>query len=237
MTPANPKSPASPKGPANPKSPVNPGGDAYRRHRPFVIAFLVGAFSLALALAFAPALAIEIAAVFFFLTYLALVALRLPGLTAQHLKAHADSDDLPAIAIIAVTLLAVGVAVVSLFQALNHTGETVWTLLIAFASVIFGWLTIHTMTALHYAHLYWRPATVDGKRQHRGGMDFPATKEPCGYDFLYFAVVIGMTAQTSDVGVTTTAMRKVTLLHSIVSFFFNTVLVAAAVNAAVSLAG
>jgi len=49
--------------------------------------------------------------------------------------------------------------------------------------------------------------------------------------------VIGMTAQTSDVGVTTTAMRKVTLLHSIVSFFFNTVLVAAAVNAAVSLAG
>ncbi|MGE8585658.1 MAG: DUF1345 domain-containing protein, partial [Agrobacterium tumefaciens] len=94
-----------------------------------------------------------------------------------------------------------------------------------------------TMTALHYAHLYWRPETVDGKRKHRGGMDFPATKEPCGYDFLYFAVVIGMTAQTSDVAVTTTPMRKVTLLHSIVSFFFNTVLVAAAVNAAVALAG
>ncbi|MCZ7448381.1 DUF1345 domain-containing protein [Agrobacterium rhizogenes] len=227
--------PASPKSPA--KSPASPKSNIYRRHRPFVIAFLVWAGSLGVALAFAPSLAIEIAAVLFFLTYLTLVAFRLPQLTAQQLKAHADSDDLPAIAIIAVTLLAVGVAVVSLFQALNHTGETVWTLLIAFASVIFGWLTIHTMTALHYAHLYWRPATVDGKRQHRGGMDFPATKEPCGYDFLYFAVVIGMTAQTSDVGVTTTAMRKVTLLHSIVSFFFNTVLVAAAVNAAVSLAG
>lgn len=227
--------PASPKNPA--KNPVNPKSNLYRRHRPFVIAFIVWAFSLGLALAFAPSLAIEIAAVLFFLTYLTLVALRLPYLTAQQLKAHADSDDLPAIAIIAVTLLAVGVAVVSLFQALNHSGETVWTLLIAFGSVIFGWLTIHTMTALHYAHLYWRPTSVDGKLQHRGGMDFPATKDPCGYDFLYFAVVIGMTAQTSDVGVTTTAMRKVTLLHSIVSFFFNTVLVAAAVNAAVSLAG
>ncbi|MBO9654309.1 DUF1345 domain-containing protein [Agrobacterium sp. SOY23] len=231
MTPANPKSPTSPRKPASRR------GNAYRRHRPFVLAFLAGALGLALALAFAPSLAIEIAAVLFFLTYLTLVAFRLPQLTAQHLKAYADSDDLPAIAIIAVTLLAVGVAVVSLFQALNHTGETIWTLLIAFASVIFGWLTIHTMTALHYAHLYWRPAMVDGKPLHRGGMEFPATKEPCGYDFLYFAVVIGMTAQTSDVGITTTAMRKVTLLHSIVSFFFNTVLVAAAVNAAVSLAG
>ncbi|MCJ2873036.1 MULTISPECIES: DUF1345 domain-containing protein [Agrobacterium] len=218
-------------------TPASSNSNTYRRHQPFFIAALVGASGLGIALALAPSVAIEIAAVSFFLTYLTLVAFRLSKLTAQHLKAHADSDDLPAIAIIAVTLLAVTVAVVSLFQALNHTGETVWTLVIAFASVIFGWLTIHTMTALHYAHLYWRPHTVDGKRQHRGGMDFPATKEPCGYDFLYFAVVIGMTAQTSDVGVTTTAMRKVTLLHSIVSFFFNTVLVAAAVNAAVSLAG
>ncbi|MGQ8631927.1 DUF1345 domain-containing protein [Agrobacterium sp. DKPNP3] len=216
---------------------ASPKSNSYRRHKPFVIAFLAGAIGLGGALAFAPSEAIEFAAVLFFLTYLTLIAFRLSSLTAQHLKAHADSDDLPAVAIIAVTLLAVAVAVVSLFQALNHKGETVWTLLIAFASVIFGWMTIHTMTALHYAHLYWRPATVDGKKQPRGGMDFPSTKEPCGYDFLYFAVVIGMTAQTSDVGVTTTAMRKVTLLHSVVSFFFNTVLVAAAVNAAVSLAG
>ncbi|NSZ62782.1 DUF1345 domain-containing protein [Agrobacterium tumefaciens] len=218
-------------------TPANPQSNTYSRHKPFFVALLVGALGLGLALAFARPLAIEITAILFFLTYLGLVAFRLPKLTAQHLKAHADSDDLPAMAIIAITLIAATVAVVSLFQALNHSGETVWTLLLAFGSVIFGWLTIHTMTALHYAHLYWRPETVDGKRQHRGGMDFPATKEPCGYDFLYFAVVIGMTAQTSDVAVTTTPMRKVTLLHSIVSFFFNTVLVAAAVNAAVALAG
>ena len=146
-------------------NPATMKSNSYRRHQPFVIAFLVGAVSLGLALVFAPPLAIEIAAVLFFLTYLTLIAFRLSGLTAQHLKAHADSDDLPAVAIIAVTLLAVAVAVVSLFQALNHTGETVWALLIAFASVIFGWLTIHTMTALHYAHLYWRPAMADGKPQ------------------------------------------------------------------------
>ncbi|MDS7596969.1 DUF1345 domain-containing protein [Agrobacterium tumefaciens] len=210
---------------------------SYHRHQPFYIAFFIGVLSLIPAALLVPSMAVEITAVLFFLVYLIMVAVRLPHLTARHLKAHADSDDLPALAIIAVTLLAVGVAVVSLFEALNHTaGQTVWTLSLAFGSVVLGWLTIHTMTALHYAHRYWRPTSVEGKPQHRGGMDFPATKEPCGYDFLYFAIVIGMTAQTSDVGVTTTSMRKVTLAHSVVSFFFNTILVAAAVNAAVSLA-
>ena len=68
------------------------------------------------------------------------------------------------------------------------------------------------------------------------GLDFPGTAEPGGYDFLYFAFVIGMTAQTSDIAITSTAMRKINLVHAVVSFFFNTVLVAAAVNA-VGLAG
>jgi uncharacterized membrane protein len=49
-------------------------------------------------------------------------------------------------------------------------------------------------------------------------------------------MVIGMTAQTADVNITKTNMRKLTLIHAIASFFFNTVLVAAAVNVAVSLA-
>lgn len=209
----------------------------YARHRPFLIAAVSGGAVLAAMLMLIPKLAIESAAVAFFLTYLFLLALRLPYLTAAHLKAHADRDDLPAIAIIFITLFAVVVAVVSLFMALNHSGETALSLTLSFLSVILGWLTIHTMAAVHYAHLFWRPSADGGKREPKGGMDFPDTASPGIYEFLYFSVVIGMTAQTSDVAVTTTAMRKVTLVHSIVSFFFNTVLVAAAVNAAVSLAG
>lgn len=210
----------------------------YARHRPFLIAVVLSALVLIGMIIVLPALAVESAAIVFFLTYLVIIGSRLPHLTAAHLKAHADSDDLPAMVIIAITFLAVGVAVASLFLALNHTaGETVWSLALAFLSVLLGWLTIHTMTAIHYAHLFWRPISAPGKKQPRGGMDFPDTDEPGVYEFLYFSVVIGMTAQTSDVAVTTTPMRKVVLLHSIVSFFFNTVLVAAAVNAAVSLAG
>ncbi|WP_313618714.1 DUF1345 domain-containing protein [Agrobacterium sp.] len=206
-----------------------------RRHRPFLIALLLAALSLPASLYLIPKLAIEIAALIFFFSYLMQIARRLPLLTATHFEAHADSDDAPAIAIIAVTLIAVAVSVVSLFFALNHAeGETVPALAMAFASVLLGWVTIHTMAAMHYAHLFWRPA---GRAGHKGGMDFPDTENPGVYEFLYFAFVIGMTAQTSDVGVTTTDMRKATLAHSIVSFFFNTVLVAAFVNAAVSLAG
>ena len=107
-----------------------------------------------------------------------------------------------------------------------------------------GWFTIHTMVALHYAHLYWRPedrlqiATQRNRRKspNMAGSTFPATTNPGGYDFLYYSLVIGMTAQTSDVNVTKTNMRKLDAVHAVVSFFFNTVLVAAAVNVAVSLA-
>ena len=90
------------------------------------------------------------------------------------------------------------------------------------------------MAAMHYAHAFWSTQSSGNTRGH--GLDFPGTSEPGGYDFLYFSFVIGMTAQTSDVAITSTSMRKINLLHAVVSFFFNTVLVAAAVNGAVSLA-
>lgn len=217
------------------------GGKRYgidRRHRPFVFALLLALITLPVTIPLVPGFTVEIAAIVFFLGYLLQIARRMPVLTAAHFRASADSDDAPALAIIAVTLLAVAVAVISLFLALNHVAaSTGWTLGLAFCSVILGWMTIHTMAAMHYAHIFWRATTTGGKKTHRGGMDFPGTEEPGGYEFLYYAFVIGMTAQTSDVAITTTTMRKATLVHSIVSFFFNTVLVAAVVNAAVALAG
>lgn len=215
------------------------GGIFSRRHRPFIAAFAIGLGALALCALLAPDLVVEIPAVAFFLAYLVQVLIRLPSLTARHLRASAEETDEPAPIILLVTLLAVVVAVVSMFSALNHPSRTgLVELLLAFASVITGWLTIHMMAAMHYAHLFWRPtsrADGDGKGHH-GGLEFPGTPEPSGWDFVYFAYVIGMTAQTSDTAVTTTSMRRVNLLHAIVSYFFNTVLVAAAVNAAVSLA-
>jgi uncharacterized membrane protein len=216
---------------------VNSKSVRRQHHGAFFAAAICAAASLVVAIPLAPQISVAIAANSFFLVYLGLAWWRISGLTATYLKNHAAAADEPAIAILAVSLLAAGVAVVSLFLALNRSsGAGAVELVLLGASVVSGWATIHTMAAMHYAHLFWRPSGSPAKKQQKGGMDFPQTVSPCGYDFLYFAFVIGMTAQTSDVGVTTTTMRRVTLMHSIISYFFNTVLVAAAVNVAVSLA-
>lgn len=209
---------------------------AHHRHAPVYTAAACAVLVLIVSLLVKPALALNLTAVMFFFVYLVLIARRVPHLTGAYLQRNAAGTDEPAIIIFAVTLIAVAVSIVSLFMALNGGDEeTSFGLLLAFASVALGWLTIHTMAAMHYAHRYWSPQ-MGHTEEDTHGLDFPATKEPGGYDFLYFAFVIGMTSQTSDVAITSTGMRKINLLHAIVSFFFNTVLVAAAVNAAVSLA-
>jgi len=130
---------------------------------------------------------------------------------------------------IGLRLIAATVAVVSLFQALNHSGETVWTLLLAFGSVIFGWLTIHTMTALHYAHLYYSRDEAAGKDQ--GGLDFPDTPTPDYFDFAYFSFTLGMTFQTSDTAINSGRVRRIVTLHSFAAFVFNIGVIAFTINA------
>lgn len=214
----------------------NPGSRIYGRHVPFYAGIAAAAAAFMAALWLKPALAIEIAAVTFFLFYLVLTAWRIPRLTAAHLRHYATDTDEPVAIIFTVTFATAAVATGSLFVVLNRSGASTGELILAFASVALGWLTIHTMAALHYAHLYWRPENREAGSNAGRGLDFPGKVAPGAYDFLYFSLVIGMTAQTSDVAITTTEMRKVNLLHAVTSFFFNTVLVAAAVNAAVSLA-
>ena len=209
-----------------------------RRHLPFVAGFAAGiAMSIILWVVHRQA-ALVGGAITFFLVYLVHTGFRIPRLTAAHLKTYAASDDPPAWIIFLITIAAATVSVVSLFLVLQSPeAPDPLQLALALATVALGWFTIHTMTALHYAHLYWRP---DGdpktKDKRHEGLEFPGGTEPGAYDFLYFAFVIGMTAQTSDVQITSTSMRKFNLIHGIVSFFFNTVLVAAAVNVVISLA-
>lgn len=214
-----------------------------RRHMSFYLAAIGGAAAFIIAWALQSPLAPVIGANGFFVLYLALALCALPRLTPAFLKKHAASADEPTWIIFLVTFATVLVAVASLFILLNRQPKAdLFALAVTLASVPLGWFSIHMMTAIHYAHMYWQPEEPAGggaarkaAASHRGGFEFPGTPEPSGWDFAYFAYVIGMTAQTSDTSITTPAMRKMTLLHSIVSFFFNTVLVAASVNVAVAL--
>src|SRR3569832_173693 len=210
------------------------------QHMQFALAAAIGVVALLLALLLHAPLPYPIGANVFFASYIALVLALMPNLTGRYLSKNARATDLPVLAIFAVTLFVVGAAVVSLFQLINQK-DAAHPLQLAFAmlSIPLGWFTIHAMASLHYAHLYWKDGDeideTPKKKMPVGGLDFPGGKRPEGWDFLYFATVIGMTAQTADTAVTTSQMRRVVLVHSILTFFFNTVIVAAVGNLAVSL--
>jgi uncharacterized membrane protein len=100
---------------------------------------------------------------------------------------------------------------------------------------LLGWFVLHTVMAFHYADIYYfdDPETHDDDSHD---LEFPGSALPGPWDFLYFSFVVGMTAQVSDVQVKTSVMRRAVLFHGVASFFFNTVFIAMAVNAAVALA-
>lgn len=213
-----------------------------QRHMLFAMSACIGAFALLVALVLHAPLAYSIGANAFFAAYVILVVSQMPKFTGKYLSKNARATDQPVLVIFAVTLVVVVVAVVSLFLLINqkNRGNSV-ELGFALLSIPLGWFTIHAMAALHYAHVYWMDGdAVDAETKKKipvGGLLFPGDKRPEGWDFLYFSAVIGMTAQTADTNISTTHMRCVVLVHSILSFFFNTVIVAAAVNLAVSLGG
>ena len=213
----------------------------FHRHMQFALAACVGIPALAIALISGIQLAysVSIGANAFFVAYIGLVIAQMPQLSGRYLSKNAREIDLPVLGIFAVTLGVVLIAIILLFLLINHKDRDPVELSFALLSIPLGWFTIHAMAALHYAHVYWMDGdAIDAKTKKKipvGGLLFPGDKRPEGWDFLYFSTVIGMTAQTADTNISTTHMRKVVLVHSILSFFFNTVIVAAAVNLAVSL--
>jgi uncharacterized membrane protein len=100
-------------------------------------------------------------------------------------------------------------------------------------AVVLGWFLIHTTFVFRYAHLYYYDSDQDGTAQR--GLTFPGTKDPDDYDFAYFSFVIGMTFQVSDVQITDPGVRSLALFHALLSFGYNTAILALGVNLASSL--
>lgn len=102
-------------------------------------------------------------------------------------------------------------------------------IILAVITIIGSWLLVHTIFAIHYAHEYYQDHKTLSNSP-AAGLDFPEDIEPDYWDFLYFAFVIGMTSQVSDVQITSRSLRRLSLFHGILSFFFNTVIVAMSIN-------
>jgi len=107
----------------------------------------------------------------------------------------------------------------------------------AAAALILGtealsWLFVHVIFGLHYAHRFYAP---DDKQKDTGGLIFPGDSDPDYWDFLHFALIIGVASQTADVQISSQSIRRLSSIHSVTAFVFNTVLVALAVNLAIDL--
>lgn len=96
-------------------------------------------------------------------------------------------------------------------------------------TIVGAWMLVHTIFALHYAHAYYQDHETL-KDCKAAGIDFPGELEPDYWDFLYFSFVIGMTSQVSDTNITSSATRRLALGHGILSFFFNTSILAMSIN-------
>ena len=149
---------------------------------------------------------------------------------AARTRARAQVQDPPSLVVFLVMLLAVLVSVgaiaVMLLQAKDlapaqRSAHTVLSMLALAAS----WLTIHMVFAFRYAHRYYQSLEAQGP-----GLQFPGAEDPDYFDFLYYAYGVGMTSQVADVQVSSRAMRRLTLAHSVLSFAFNMALLALGIN-------
>jgi uncharacterized membrane protein len=100
---------------------------------------------------------------------------------------------------------------------------------ISIISLASSWILLHTIFTLHYARLFYAD-DPSGNKPQLAGLSFPEEDKPDYLDFAYFSFVIGMTFQVSDVEITRRLLRKLVLAHSLISFVFNTVIVALTIS-------
>ncbi|MCI1189770.1 DUF1345 domain-containing protein [Hymenobacter sp. DH14] len=123
-------------------------------------------------------------------------------------------------------------AVVALLSGLAKMrgSEVTVHVLLSIGAVVGAWLQLHAVFALRYAHQYYSENLATVPPDNLGGLDFPGGPPANYWDFAYFAFVVGMTAQTADVAISSTHMRQLVMLHGLLAFAFNTSVVALTIN-------
>jgi uncharacterized membrane protein len=173
------------------------------------------------------------------LLYLVLIAIKMVHAEVEGIKREAGIERESRIAVLFIVIFGSMCVLLALFAQLTalkseHGFARNISIAVSVATIMLTWLLIHTVFALFYAHEFHSEGK-DRVGGHGGGLDFPDDATPDYLDFLYFSFVVGTTAQTSDVAVTSRAMRRAVMLHGILSFFFNTAVIALAVNIAAQL--
>jgi uncharacterized membrane protein len=133
--------------------------------------------------------------------------------------------------IVAGTIISL-LSIVFLMKSPEHATSQQKTLHIVLniCSVIISWWLVHTVFTLRYAHNYYDKTDDDGKQIPACGLNFPGEDKPDYMDFVYFSFNLGVAFQVSDVAITSSKMRRLVWVHSLISFAYNTAIVALSIN-------
>ena len=162
--------------------------------------------------------------------YLVLAYVMMLRCGVAHIKRSAILQDDGRFLILLLTAFGALASLLAIVFELGASKGSPAGLAVAILTITLSWTAVHTAFALHYAHEFYRGKTP-------GGLQFPsgdAHADADYWDFVYFSFVIGMTAQVSDVGITAKSIRRTATAHGIISFVYNTALVALMVNIAAS---
>jgi uncharacterized membrane protein len=202
----------------------------YARPRTFVAIAIGGVAFFVLPHSFRLVTRLLLAWDIFAALYLGLVYSMMLWSEHRRIKRDATLQDDGRFLILLVTAFGAFASIAAIVFELGGTHHAVPQLVIATVTIALSWAVVHTAFALHYAHEYYRGAKP-------GGLQFPSGEKQDHadyWDFVYFSFVIGMTAQVSDVGITDKTIRRTATVHGIISFVYNTALVALMVNIAAS---
>jgi len=168
------------------------------------------------------------------LTFLGAMLVSMVEHGPTEIRAQAALDDEGRGAILTLVLLAAAISVWAVGAELSlakdgHGLLRIARIALAFVTVVASWLMVQMIFALHYAHEYYGVDEDDGARDAEG-IDFPGNTSPDYWDFIYFAIVIGVACATADADFTSKGLRRLGTVHSLVAFAFNTIIVALTIN-------
>ena len=141
------------------------------------------------------------------------------------IRQHAAANDANRRVLLGITGIVMATLLVAIAaEAIGHNPQP-FTKALIISTLALAWLFSNTIYAIHYAHLAYR-------HPERGcmGLEFPGTKTPVYWDFVYFAFTCGMAFATSDVQITSHQIRKVVTIHCLAAFAFNIGVLAFTIN-------
>jgi len=173
---------------------------------------------------------------------LAFVALSLNSMRDsdyQRMRARAIAHDEGRHSMLALAMVAAAASVAAIVTELSGAKGRAqvleaFSVALTAGTIALSWFFVHLVFAIHYAHVYYL-AEEGSDTAHRCGLEFPDDEEPDYWDFLYLAVGIGATCQTADVNIRSKEIRRIATAHCLISFAFNTAILATMINLAAGL--